>query len=315
MRILYSRQLEHFLAIYEAGGLRQAASRYGVTQPTLTRSLQLLENGFSTTLFERHPNGVVPTEAAHILRRHAQHIINSARYAKMEIDAIYTGQSGELHIGCGMIWSSILMPTVLARLHKEFPLLGITMETGIVDQLIPRLLNGTLDFVIAKMPTEPLPKGFSSIELSTKRMVVLARWNHPLRRIKPIPLKELCSYDFLGFAMNTGHVEQLSRFFNAHKLPAPSFILKTTSLESLLVIAAESDNLIILPDVDRDKKLFHAVKPLPLDTPLWDIRFGVCYRTQIAEMAPLKLLLKALSEKYELRNKPNQTQNSSQPSA
>ncbi|MDR0439489.1 MAG: LysR family transcriptional regulator, partial [Candidatus Accumulibacter sp.] len=230
MRILYSRQLEHFLAIYEAGGLRQAASRYGVTQPTLTRSLQLLENAFSTTLFERHANGVVPTEAAHILHRHAQHIINSVRYAKMEIDAIQTGQSGELRIGCGMIWSSTLMPALLARLHKEFPLLGITMETGIVDQLIPRLLNGTLDFVMAKMPTEPLPKGFSSAELSMNRMVVLARRDHPLRRNKPIPLKDLCAYDFLGFAMNTGHVERLSRLFDAHKLPAPNLILKTTSL-------------------------------------------------------------------------------------
>jgi DNA-binding transcriptional LysR family regulator len=301
MRILYSRQLEHFLAIYEAGGLRQAASRYGVTQPTLTRSLQLLENAFSTTLFERHANGVVPTEAAHILRRHAQYIINSARYAKMEIDAIQTGQSGELRIGCGMIWSSTIMPALLVQLHKEFPLLGITMETGIVDQLIPRLLNGTLDFVMARMPTEPLPRGFSSVDLSTKRMVVLARRDHPLRRNKPIPLKELCAYDFLSFAMNTGYIERLSGLFNAHRLPAPSIILKTTSLESLLVIAAESDNLIILPDIDMDWKLFHAVKPLCLDTPLWDICFGVCYRTQIAEMAPLKLLLKALSEKYKLR--------------
>jgi hypothetical protein len=92
----------------------------------------------------------------------------------------------------------------------------------------------------------------------------------------------------------------LSRLFDAHKLPAPNLILKTTSLESLLAITADSDNLIILPDI-KDKKLFHAVKPLRLDTPLWDICFGVCYRTQIAEMAPLKLLLKALSEKYRLR--------------
>jgi DNA-binding transcriptional LysR family regulator len=302
MRILYSRQLEHFLAIYEAGGLRQAALRFGVTQPTLTRSLQLLENAFSTSLFERHANGVAPTEAAHILRRHAQHIINSARYAKMEIDAIQAGQSGELRIGCGMVWSSTIMPTLLTQLHKEFPLLKITMETGIADLLMPRLFDGMLDFVMARQSATPLPKGFSFVELATKKMVVLARRNHPLRRDKSVPLKELCAYDFVGFAMNTGYVEQLSRLFNAHKLPTPNVILRTTSIESLLTITEESDNLFILPDIiDMDKELFHAVKPLRLNAPLWDFCFGVCYRTQIAEMAPIKSLFKALSEKYAIR--------------
>jgi DNA-binding transcriptional LysR family regulator len=301
MRILYSRQLEHFLAIYETGGLRQAASRFGVTQPTLTRSLKILENAFSTSLFERHANGVTPTEAAHILRRYAQHITNSARYAKMEIDAIQTGQSGELFIGCGIVWSSTIMPTLLAQLHREFPLLSITMETGIVEQLMPRLLNGALDLVMSKMPAVPLPKGFSSIELSRNKMLVLARRNHPLQQKKSVPLKELCAYDFLGFAMNTGYIERLSHLFNARSLPAPTIILKTTSLESLLTIVEKSDNLIVLPDIDKDGELFRALKPLQLDTPLWDIHLAVHYRTQIAEMAPLKLLLKALSEKYKLR--------------
>jgi DNA-binding transcriptional LysR family regulator len=315
MRILYSRQLEHFLAIYEAGGLRQAASRFGVTQPTLTRSLQLLENAFSTNLFERHANGVVPTEAAHILRRHAQHIINSARYAKMEIDAIQAGQSGELYIGCGVVWGSTIMPTLLAQLHKEFPSLGITMETGIVEQLIPRLLDGTLDVVMSKMPAVPLPKGFSFIELSKNKMVVLARRDHPLQRNKAVPLKELCAYDFLGFAMNKGYIEQLSHLFNTHNLPAPNIILKTTSFETLLTVVAKSDNLIVLPDIGMDKELFHALKPLRLDTSLWDMRFGVHYRTQIAEMAPLKFLLKALLEKYKPRKDPTQAQDTSKPSA
>jgi DNA-binding transcriptional LysR family regulator len=298
MRLLYSRLLEHFLAIYEAGGLRQAAARFGVTQPTLTRSLHLLEDAFSASLFERHANGVTPTEAAHILRRYAQHIVNSARYAKMEIDAIVSGQSGELRIGCGMIWSSALMPTLLARLHKAFPLLAVTMETGTVDRLLPRLFNGDFDVVMARMPAEALPEGFSSVEFATTKMVVLARKEHPLRRHGVVPLKELCAYGFLGFAMNAGYIERQTRFFNTHHLPAPRVVFKTTSLESLLSIASASDSLVILPDIGAGKELFRGLRPLRLDVPLWDISFGVCYRTQIAEMAPLKSLLEALAEQY-----------------
>ena len=47
------RQLEYFVAIADAGSLRQAAQRLGVTQPTLTVQLRALEEVLGVTLFER----------------------------------------------------------------------------------------------------------------------------------------------------------------------------------------------------------------------------------------------------------------------
>jgi DNA-binding transcriptional LysR family regulator len=275
-------------------GFTPLAARFGVTQPALTRSLQLLESAFSTSLFERTASGVKPTEAGDIVRRHAQHIVNSARYVKMEIDAITSGQSGELRIGCGMIWSSTRMPALLAQLHGEFPLLDITVQTGISAHLMPRLFNGTLDVVMARIPTEPLPAGFSSVDLGATKMVVLARKDHPLQRKKQVQLADLCNCNFLGYALDNEYLTRWTTLFGAHRLQAPHVILKANSIEVLLATALVSDSLIVLSDIELELAKNYGLRPLRLDTPLWSIQTGVCYRTPIGEMAPLKALVRNL---------------------
>ncbi len=58
------RQLEYFLLIARRGSITAAASDLGIAQPTLTKSIRLLEQELSVKLFERHPRGVVLTDSA-----------------------------------------------------------------------------------------------------------------------------------------------------------------------------------------------------------------------------------------------------------
>jgi DNA-binding transcriptional LysR family regulator len=291
MRLLYSRHLEHFLAIYETGGLRQAAALRGVTQPALTRSLQLLESAFAVTLFERGANGAAPTQAGHILKRHAQHIVNSAAYAAMEIAAIKTGQAGRLRVGSGMIWGTTTMPSVLARLHEEFPHLEITLETGLGQPLLQRLLSGHLDVVLARMPTDPLPSGFSLVELAPTWNIVYSRGGHPLQKRRKVALQDLCTHEFVGFANDQEAVARSRTFFDGYGLPVPRVLLRVTSVEALLSVVAKSDCLAILPDMDIPELAALGLRRVRLAAPLWNVRVAVCYRTQIAEMAPMRALL------------------------
>jgi DNA-binding transcriptional LysR family regulator len=296
MRVLYSRHLEHFLAIYEAQGLRQAAAKCGVTQPALSKSLHLLESAYGMTLFERTANGVVPTAAGQILKRHAQHMVNSARYASMEIAAISAGQSGQLRIGAGIVWG-LMMPAVLAELHAEFPLLEVTLETGIGSNLINKLLSGHLDVVLARTPTDPLPSGFTIFELKTVPNIVLSRKDHPLQCGRKIGLRELCKFDFAAFANDHEYAARLRTFFDNHGMPVPRVYMKVSAVEALLAIVAKSDSLAIVPDVEIKAVEVNHLKRIPLATPFWNVRAAICYRTQITEMAPMRALLDAVRKK------------------
>src|SRR6266702_6107657 len=61
-----------FLAVFETGSLSAAARALGLTQPTLGRQIAELEKNLGTALFIRSQRGLIPTDAARDMARHAQ---------------------------------------------------------------------------------------------------------------------------------------------------------------------------------------------------------------------------------------------------
>lgn len=296
MRLLYSRHLEHFLAVYEAGSVRGAAQAGAVSQAALSKSLRVLEDALSLSLFERRASGVVPTEAAEILRRHGQHIVNSSRFLEMEIGMLRGGQAGTLRIGSGMVWAATRMPSLLARMHARFPRLEVTLQTGISEQLTPKLLEGQLDVVFASLTDAPLPEGFATLALPDAEMVVFGRTGHPLAGRRIVKMEELGAWDFVGFTDDLTFQRQAEIAFGAAGLRPPRTVLRSSSLETLLATVSASDSLVILSQALSARAREAGLRMLRVPAPLWRIRMGISYRAESAELAPMKALLQMAVE-------------------
>lgn len=296
MRLLYSRHLEHFLAVCDAGSLRQAALSSGVTQPALTKSLRVLEQALDLSLFERTPTGMVPTPAAEIVRRHARHIVQSSRYLELEIGMLRGGQAGTLRIGSGQVWSSTRMPQWLARLHARFPQIEIALETGVSEHLTPQLLDGRLDVLIASQPSQPLPPGFTTVSLADVDMVVFGRREHALARRRRVSLADVAAFDFVGFSQDPEWQRQADLAFGLAGLRAPRMVLRSTSLEALLATVAASDSLALMSVSLTPRAVDAGLVRLRLPAPVWRLRMALSYRDPAAEFAPLRELLSMAGE-------------------
>lgn len=67
-----SRHLRAMVAIVASGRVSSAARAVNLTQPAVTQGLAKLEAQIGMALFHRRPDGMVPTDAAHILARRAE---------------------------------------------------------------------------------------------------------------------------------------------------------------------------------------------------------------------------------------------------
>jgi len=79
--------LKDFLAVAECGSLSEAARRYGVSQPTLTRRIAALESSLGAELFRRSPRGLELTEAG-------EAVVEPARQMEREAQALELAVSG-----------------------------------------------------------------------------------------------------------------------------------------------------------------------------------------------------------------------------
>ena len=72
------KQLKHFLAVADEGGISAAARRLGLTQPALSRQIKALEDDLGVTLLDRGARSFALTPAAETLMADARKLLEEA---------------------------------------------------------------------------------------------------------------------------------------------------------------------------------------------------------------------------------------------
>jgi DNA-binding transcriptional LysR family regulator len=132
-------QFRVFLAAFELGSLTAAASRLGYAQPTVSEQVRVLERSLGARLFERVGRGLVPTEAAHALRPHAERALVAAEAAAGAVRSVNQLESGTIRFGVFGASRLYLGSSVVLELLRRHP--GVRVElvgrhsTDVIDQL------------------------------------------------------------------------------------------------------------------------------------------------------------------------------------
>src|SRR5437879_4359032 len=116
------RQLEYFLRVAQRKNISLAAVDLNIAQPTLTKSIRLLEEKPGCKWFERLPRGVALTTFGTTLLRHAEAVHVQMKDAGHEIAAQRSGAVGTVLIGAGPTWLRRYLPAALARTISAHPL-------------------------------------------------------------------------------------------------------------------------------------------------------------------------------------------------
>jgi len=149
------RQLEYFLEVADAGSLRQAAARLGVTQPTLTVQLRTLEEALGVTLLERSRNATQLTPAGRELLPNARELMSQWRNLIESAHVLGDHTHSTYRLGVPPTLGPYLLPTLLPFIHKEFSRLRLHVREEVPTKLVQGLEEGNYDLVIGPIPTGP----------------------------------------------------------------------------------------------------------------------------------------------------------------
>jgi LysR family transcriptional regulator of gallate degradation len=243
MRIMDLRQLEYFLRVAQRRNISIAAAELNITQPSLTKSIKLLEKNLGVRLFERLARGVELTDYGQTLLRHAEAVHVQIGDAGQELAALRSGSFGAVAIGAGPAWLRRHLPLAIAQTVARYPGIRVRVAGGFDEELFRSLRRGECDFVVAELPRPEDRRGLDVRALASDGLGICCRAGHPLAGKRRVAPESLLAYPWVRLPRTTRSQQRLEGLFGACDLEAPLNVVETTSHAFLLSFLRHSDAL------------------------------------------------------------------------
>lgn len=163
-------RLQYFVAVADAGSFSRAAAGLNVTQPSLSRHVQLLEAEVGHRLLERTGRGAIPTEAGLALLTHARGIFELADRARADMLERQRNPRGRLTIGLPPRVAHVITADLVRQFHARFPEAGLTVMEDLSIRLREALIAGRADLAIV---FDPVPSPQLQLETLVREPLVL----------------------------------------------------------------------------------------------------------------------------------------------
>jgi DNA-binding transcriptional LysR family regulator len=159
------RLLRYFLAIAREGSITRASRALHVTQPTLSRQMQELEEELGAKLLIRRSHSVELTPEGMRLRQRAEEIQTLVDQTRAEFRPQGSGIEGDVYIGGGETRVMRHVADIVREVRREHPGIRIHLSSGNAQEVTECLDKGLLDFGVLIQPASlvkyehlPLPE-------------------------------------------------------------------------------------------------------------------------------------------------------------
>lgn len=215
----------------ELGSFNRAAEVLAVSQPSLTRSIQLLEDSLDTKLFERGARGVVLTAIGEQLLPHARIILSERDRALAAISALRGRSGGTVTLGADASFTMRQLPIALAYMAERHPDTRIVVKEENFAEMLDSVREGRLNLALglraSYLPTTDLL--FEQLKIESGSVMIRA--GHPLMQAGRIPkLADLLDAPWI-VADQPLVIEGWSKMFLDEGLTVPPIALRTSSLQ------------------------------------------------------------------------------------
>ena len=221
-----------FLAVLQQGSLSAAARQLGLTQPTVARHIDALEQAVGGDLFLRTPRGLSPTEMAMELKPYAESLAHTAGALMRAASGVAGDVRGTVRLTASEVIGVEQLPPILVSLRARHPKLVVELVlSNAVDDLLRRESD------IAVRNVEPTQEALVARRLPPIALGLHAHRRYLEQRGTPTSIAALADHDVIGFDRETPAMRRFIERFPA--FPRSAFALRSDSdLAQLAAIRA-----------------------------------------------------------------------------
>lgn len=195
-------QLRCFVAVCEELHFGKAATRLHMTQPPLSRQIQLLEESVGAQLLERTSRRVAMTAAGAALYRDGLQLLKLADDAVANARLTARGDAGRVTVGYTAVSGYVLIPGLLMQAQQALPGIEIVLEEMVSSQQLRALAEEALDLAFVRPLASDAALLYERVVREPMQLALPAA--HPLAAKRRIALADLAGQPLIMYSRKEG---------------------------------------------------------------------------------------------------------------
>lgn len=275
--------LEQFIAYGTYGTLTKAAEELHISQPTITRTMQRVEEAFGAVLFDRSKNRIELNETGQRALELSKRLIDDAENTVRQVRLF----DKSLHTITVESCAPAPLWNLLPEIYSADPGKTVTSELTETDLIIRHMAEGNCTLGI-------LPYAFcdhedlASVAFLREMLYIGVPYDHALAKYDSVSFEDMNGYNYLLFS-KIGFWDALCR----KKMPSSKFLVQTEEFAMQELIRTSSLPCFVTNLTDNEN-LSQTRKVIPIDNEEAKITYYLLFDRRNKQM-------KKLAEKMQLK--------------
>jgi DNA-binding transcriptional LysR family regulator len=250
-------QVQAFVAIVRGGGFTRAASLLHLSQPAVSRRLDLLERELGAPLFERIRSGVILTEAGRTFLPHAEGLLACMRDGLDSVRALHEVDRGTITLALVGTLASTTLTACLERFRDAHPNVELRLRTALSQEVsvLVRRGDATLGLRYGSDPHAEI----RAVPIYDEPMMVVCSPRHRLAHRRRVAPSALGAERWVAFPPRSDAFYDPYAWSLQNRLAAwglhPAEIIPIDSLTAQKRMVEAGFGLALLPESSVDEEL------------------------------------------------------------
>lgn len=251
-------QLRYLLAIENNHSINVASQELYISQQSISKAIQQLEEELQVTLLHRTNQGTTLTEEGTLVMKRAKNIFAELHALDADLQKYkkpVSSLQGTLRIAHNNLFSQHFIVSAIQAFNRHYPNVAITSQQRFLPNVLDLVWEGKTDIglinVISEfhlreiMPPEKL-LDLSVVPLSQDTLLAMVSKNSPLNVHKSLSIRTILKYPLIQFLNETSSSESKNEMNDNWVLDLlrqhgePNFIMTVDTLPIYLSAIAES---------------------------------------------------------------------------
>jgi DNA-binding transcriptional LysR family regulator len=244
------KQLRCFVAVGEELHFGRAARHLHMTQPPLSRQIQMLEQALKITLLTRTSRTVRLTPAGRAFLPEARRILALTESAAVAAQRIAKGEAGLIRMGFTASSSYSFLPRLLTLAHTSLKGFGVVLNEMVTMQQMEALHANRIDFGLVRPPIDRRDLGVACVAREPLLLAVSA--SHRFATGPAPTMKDLAREPFITFSPVEGRYfyELIEKMFRKAGIAA-RYVQHISQVHSILALVSAGIGISLVPETAK----------------------------------------------------------------